>query len=62
VPEGVGVSVSNTAFFSECKMFGQKEESFVMPLNTESDDYEMAPCRIRLEALFLVNDLGIKRA
>jgi lia operon protein LiaF len=62
VPQGVGVSVSSWAFVTDGKVFGEKEESFVVPLNVESDDYETVERRIHLETYFFVNDLTVKRA
>jgi len=62
VPQEVGVSVSSWAFATDGKIFGEKEASFVVPLNVESDGYEMAERRIHLETYFFVNDLTVKRA
>jgi lia operon protein LiaF len=62
VPEGVGLSVSSTAFLTEGKLFGEKRESFVVPLQFESDDYELAERKIKLEAYFFVHELDVKGA
>jgi predicted membrane protein len=62
LPEGVGVSISSTAFVTDGKVFGQKQERFVVPLRLDSDDYETAERRIRLETLFFVTDLDVRRA
>jgi lia operon protein LiaF len=62
VPQGIGVSVASWAFVTDGKVFGKKEESFVVPLNVESDNYETAERRVQLETYFFVNDLTVKRA
>jgi predicted membrane protein len=62
VPEGVGVSVSSWAVLTDGKVFGKKEQSFVVPLQATSDDYETAQRQVRLEAYFLVNELTVRRA
>jgi predicted membrane protein len=62
VPEGVAVSVSSWAFLTDGKVFGAKEQSFVVPLQAASDDYETAERKVRVESYFFVNDLTIKRA
>jgi predicted membrane protein len=62
VPQGIGVSVSSWAFFTDGKVFGKKHESFVMPLNVESDDYSTAERRVHLETYFFVTDLTVKEA
>ena len=61
VPQGIGVSVSSWAFVTDGKVFGKKEESFVTPLNVESEDYPTAERRVQLETYFFVNDLTVKR-
>lgn len=61
VPEGVGVSVSSTAFFSDVKLPGTKEESFVVPLHLQTDDYKTAERIIRLEVTFFVAEVKIRR-
>jgi len=40
VPERVGVSVSSTAFITDARMLGHKQESLLSPLHQVSDDYE----------------------
>lgn len=62
VPEGIGVSVVSWAFVTDGKVFGEKEQSFVTPLQVASDDYETAERKIRVETYFFVNDLTIKRS
>ena len=62
VPEGVGVSLSSWAFLTDGKVLGKNEQSFVVPLQAASDDYETSERRVRLETYFFVNDLTVKRA
>ena len=61
VPEGIGVSISSWAFLTEGKVFGKAEESFVVPLQAESDGYVSAERRIRVETYFFVHDLKVER-
>jgi predicted membrane protein len=61
VPAGVQVAVSSWAFLTEGEVFGEKVQRFVTPLEVESDDYETAERRLRVETFFLVNDLAVKR-
>ena len=62
VPQGVGVSVSSWAFLTDGKVFGKKEQSFVVPLQAASDDYETTQRKVRFEMYFFVNDLTVKMA
>jgi lia operon protein LiaF len=61
VPEGVGVSVSSWAFVSEGRVFGQKEETYVTPLQMASDDYETTDRKVRVELYAFVNELSVRR-
>jgi lia operon protein LiaF len=62
VPEGIGVSVSSWAFLTDGKVLGKNEQSFVMPLQAASEEYELSERRVRLETYFFVNDLTIGRS
>jgi lia operon protein LiaF len=61
VPEGVGVWVSSTAFLTDGKLLGRKEEHFLVPVHVSSDDYEMAERKVRVEVTFFVTDLKVRR-
>ena len=62
VPEGIGVSASSTAFVTDAKILGHKQENFLTPLHSISDDYEVAERKIRLECSAFVADLKVRRA
>lgn len=62
VPDGVGVSVSSTAFVTEVNLFGQKHQNFVMTTRLTSDDYETAEYTVDLEATCLVANAKFTRA
>ena len=62
LPEGIGVSVSSLAFLTDGKVFGKREQSFVVPLRVDSDDYETAERTVHLDTYFLVVELTVQRA
>ena len=62
VPPGVGVAVASTAFVTDLKIFGQHEESFVMPYSYASDDYATAERKVRLEVTHFMASVKIKRS
>ena len=62
VPEGVGVSISSTAFVTDAKVLGQKQDTFLSTFRFSSDNYETAERKIRLESTSFVMDLKIRRA
>jgi predicted membrane protein len=61
VPEEVGVAISSTAFVSDVKMVGRKEESILSPLHLQSDNYKTAERKIHLDTAFFVADLKIRQ-
>ncbi len=61
VPESVGVSVQSSAFVSNVQVNGRKEESFLGPLNVQTEDYKAAASKIRLEATGFVNEIKVRR-
>lgn len=62
LPQDVGLAVSSTAFVSEVKLFGQKEESFFSPLRYETENYKLAERRIRLDDTCFVSDIKVRRS
>jgi len=62
VPVGVGVSISSTAFVTDSKVLGQKQDTFLTTFRFASDNYETAERKIRLESTAFVSDLRIRRA
>lgn len=61
VPRDVGVSLSSTAFVSDIKAFGDRHEHFLTPLHLDSDNYETAVRKIRLETHAFVGDVKIRQ-
>jgi lia operon protein LiaF len=61
VPESVGLSVTSTAFVTDGKVFGEKQERFASTLRVASDDYETAARRVRILATRLVTTLKVER-
>ncbi len=61
VPESVGVSVQSSAFVSNVQVNGRKEESFLGPLNVQTEDYKAAVSKIRIEATGFVNEIKVRR-
>jgi hypothetical protein len=56
VPEGVGVSVSSTAFITDARLFDQKRDGVLAPVRLASDSYEVAERKIHLEiTCFIAN-------
>ncbi len=62
VPQGVGFTVSSTAFVTDLKVLGQQHESFVMPYTFTSDDYATAERKVRLETTCFVASIKVRRA
>jgi predicted membrane protein len=62
LPQDVGMAVSSTALVTDARMLGQKRESFLAPVELTSDDYETAVRKVRLETIFFVADVRVKRA
>ena len=61
VPEGVGITVSSTAFVTDARVLGRKRDSIMFPFHQASDDYETAERKIRLEVTSFVADIKVKR-
>ncbi len=61
VPEGVGVSVSSTAFVTEAKVLGQKHERFLDSFHLVSDEYETAERKVQLETVSFVAELKVRQ-
>jgi hypothetical protein len=60
IPEGFNYSISSTAFLTDIKVLGKKRQVFVSTLLEESEGYQSAESKIRLEMLYFVNDLDIR--
>ena len=61
LPQNVGFSVFSTAFLSDTKILGQKQDTFLTPFEYTSPGYEMAERRIRLQATFFVANIRIEQ-
>lgn len=60
VPQGVGVSISSAAFINEVKIFGKKQSSILIPIETASEGYDVAERKIRLDVAFFISDVRFK--
>lgn len=62
VPQGIGLSVSSTAFITDARILGVKRESVFGSFHWASDGFEMAERRIRLELVYFISSPRIERA
>ncbi len=60
VPEDVGVDLSSTAFVSSVRWQDRKEEGIFLPLQLQSENYEMARKRLRVDILHFVSDIKMR--
>ena len=61
IPDGVGLSIASLAFLTEAKIPGDKTSNFVTPFEYTSPGYAEAERKIRLETIFFVADLTVRR-
>ncbi len=61
LPEDVGLSVESNAFVSDFKGLSQKEERFLTPLTYETEGFETAAKKVRLQTFSFVSDIRVKR-
>lgn len=61
IPPGVGVSLTSYAFVTDSKILNQKRDSFVLPVEVESEGYSSAQQKIRVEAFGFINDIKAKQ-
>ncbi len=62
IPESIGVSISASAFLSDAKIFGRKQDTFLTPLQFDSPNYPSSDRKIRLETQYFICDLDIEQA
>jgi hypothetical protein len=62
VPEGVGVSVSSTAFITDARLFGQKRDGVLAPVRLTSDSYETAKRKLHLEMTCFIASIRAVKA
>ena len=60
VPEDVGVDLSSNAFVSDVRWQERSEDSILLPLQLQSENYEMARKRLRLDVLYFVCDVKVR--
>jgi predicted membrane protein len=60
VPEGVGVSISSSAFVSEISINGSKEESIFGGLHRQTENYDHAAKQIKVDASGFVNEIKVR--
>ena len=61
VPQSVGVSISASGFLTNVKRAGREQPVFLGPYHYQSDGYETAERKIRLETSFFVHDLKLRQ-
>lgn len=61
LPPDVGCHIVSTAFISDVKMFGHKQDSLFVPIDVTSDNYAAAERKIRLDTACFIADIDIKR-
>jgi lia operon protein LiaF len=59
VPAEMGVSVNSYAFLTDSKILNRKKDSFVIPLEFQSEGYSSAQGKMRLEAFGFINDIKV---
>lgn len=62
LPEGVGVSIYSTAFLTDAHVFGTKHDYLLTPYEYQSEGYAETAQRVRLELLYFVADLNVRRS
>jgi predicted membrane protein len=60
-PENVGVQVTSNAFISNVRMFEQKQDSFISPVEMATPGYNAASRKVRIEAIYFISDVKIRR-
>lgn len=61
VPDDVGVDIHSTAMVTDAKFLGQKREGIFRLTRLTSENYEAARRKVRLELLYFVADVRVKR-
>jgi lia operon protein LiaF len=61
VPAGTGVSITSYAFVTDSKTLDRKRDSFVLPVDVESEGYSAAEHKVRVEAFGFINDIKIQQ-
>ncbi len=61
VPEDIGVSVTSTSFFTEARLWGDKEDVFATTMTRRTPNYEHAERRVNVICSFFVVDLKVRQ-
>ncbi len=61
VPAGTGVSLTSYAFVTDSRILDRKKDSFILPVEVESEGYSAAEQKVRVEAFGFINDIKIKQ-
>jgi lia operon protein LiaF len=60
VPENVGVSLASTSFISSVRWLDRKEDGIFLPLQLESEHYDLARQRLRIEIVHFIADVKVR--
>ena len=61
LPPGTGISLTSYAFVTDSKILNQKRDSFVLPIEVESEGYSVAQQKIRVEVFGFINDIKARQ-
>lgn len=61
VPADVGVAIQSMAFFTESRINGEKQETFFIPFNWESDNFASAAKKIVLKPTCFVSEIKVEQ-
>ena len=59
VPPEIGVSVNSYAFLTDSRILNRKRDSFVIPIEFQSEGYLSAERKLRLEVFGFINDIKV---
>ncbi len=62
VPQDVGIAATSTAFVTDARSFGHKQDYFLTPYESESENFREAGRKIRVESLYFVSSLRLRRS
>ena len=60
IPEGIGLSLSTTAFISDVRFMGHKTDNFLAPFKVQTPGYEEAQKKILLEITHFITETRVK--
>ena len=61
LPKGVGISVSSSGFITDSKILGKKKDQFLSSAKVNSENFEKASKKIRLETTFFIHNLIVNQ-